>query len=791
MDFLKKIVLIFASTVFTYSLGAQNVVAGRVLEGNDSKPVEYASVVLKNMEDKVIAGVVTDKHGVYKFKVSQTGEHILQISFIGYKTINAMINIEPGVNAIKTPVFISQNSAELDGVTVTATRNERQSSVEKTRINTSAAIASATGSVTEILKTSSMVTVDNNNAVYIRGNSNVLVLIDGVPTTLGALDGLPASATESIEIITNPDAKYDSEGTGGIINVITKKKGAEGFSLSSSLNWGVHERVNGDLMATINKNGWNLALNYSGKYHLEDVRSGLSRYFYSTGNSIEQDIFSEREDVNNMLSANISRLMKNNDRVSFNIKFANPKLTNNQTLYVLSSSLDNYDASTRNNEFIHDRRMLELSADYKKVIKPKVSEITLKGTFSQNRGQRFSFYEEDGEISQKSQGGGYPKNMTLQADHFVKFAKERLLESGLKFFYRGNDFKFETFDHNIQNGEWELNVFFSSDLYYQENIYSAYTNYGGGLGNGYSYKAGIRVEYSESELNIRKENERIEKYHFFPAPFLMFSKRLSDISNLDLVFSRRVTRPVYPQINPFVNMVDKSVYETGNRDLVPEEVSQAEVAYNYTKNGTSFMASLFLSHTGNFITQVSSLYDNDALMLTYVNGQKALKAGLDLNVRKKLTGFLTGSLSANGYFGETHGNESGMDLYTNKFMWSGNLSAMVNPTPKDNISIQYFYNSPTVFPQFEAEQVHYMNASYKRELIKNILTASVTLTDVFNTREWNIVSDNSVYSLDNNSKNESRILWIGLTFNLNKREVGGSGKKQSQEEPESLIKLGY
>jgi hypothetical protein len=124
-------------------------------------------------------------------------------------------------------------------------------------------------------------------------------------------------------------------------------------------------------------------------------------------------------------------------------------------------------------------------------------------------------------------------------------------------------------------------------------------------------------------------------------------------------------------------------------------------------------------------------------------------------------------------------------------MWSGNLSAMVNPTPKDNISIQYFYNSPTVFPQFEAEQVHYMNASYKRELIKNILTASVTLTDVFNTREWNIVSDNSVYTLDNNSKNESRILWIGLTFNLNKREVGGSGKKQSQEEPESLIKLGY
>ena len=124
-------------------------------------------------------------------------------------------------------------------------------------------------------------------------------------------------------------------------------------------------------------------------------------------------------------------------------------------------------------------------------------------------------------------------------------------------------------------------------------------------------------------------------------------------------------------------------------------------------------------------------------------------------------------------------------------MWSGNLAANVKPSAKSDFSIQYYYNSPAVYPQFEVQQIHYMNASYKRELVKNKLTATVSVTDLFDTRKWNIVSDNAIYSLDNKSKEQSRIIWVGLTFNFNKRDIGGSKKNQTGDEPQSLIKLGY
>lgn len=789
--FFKSFIAVF---VFIYGINfslAQNTIAGRVVEGEPATPVEYASVVLKNRNDSIIAGAVTDKRGVYRLKVSETGGHVLHVSFIGYKSVSLPVEIKPGLNSMKTPVVLIANSSLLGEATVTASLNERQSGIEKTRINTSASISSPTGSITEILKSAAMVSVDNNNTVYIRGNSNVLVLIDGVPTTLGALDGMPASATESIEIITNPDAKYDAEGTGGIINVITKKKGSEGFSLHSTINWGVAERVNGDLMAVLNTNGWNLALNYSGKFHPEEVESSLLRHFHTTGNSIEQNISSHREDVNNMLSATVSRNLKKDERFSLNIKFANPKLTNRQTLDILNSSLTDYDVLKRENDFLHDRRFLELSADYKFTLKPNVSGIVLKSTFSRNRGRREAYYKEDGVYVQKSNGGGYPQNFTLQADHNHKFKNKSELESGLKFFYRGNDFKFDSYQKDGNGDEWLINDFFSSDLFYQENIYSAYSNYSGSFGPSLKYKAGFRVELSKSELNIRKEDERLDKEHLFLAPFALVSKSLSESSTLDFSFSRRVTRPVYMQINPFVNMIDKSVYETGNRDLIPETISQAEAAFSCSKNGSSFNVAFFYSITKDFITQISSHYGSEALMLTYVNGEKSSKVGLDLNSRIKLASYLSISASVNLYYGETNGQVNGYDLSTNKLMWSGNLAANVKPSAKSDFSIQYYYNSPAVYPQFEVQQIHYMNASYKRELVKNKLTATVSVTDLFDTRKWNIVSDNAIYSLDNKSKEQSRIIWVGLTFNFNKRDIGGSKKNLTGDEPQSMIKLGY
>ena len=769
----------------------QNRVVGRVVEGQEAVAVEYASVVLKNIKDSVIAGTVTDKRGVFKFNVKQIGKYTLQISFIGYQTMEQEIEIKPGINGIKKPILLAQHSATLNEAAVTASYTEKQSDIERTRITTSASIAASTGSVIELLRSASMVSVDNNNAIYIRGNSNILVLMDGIPTTIGTLDGIPASATQSIEIITNPSSKYDSEGTGGIINIITKKERRDGISFLSTLNWGIENKINGNLMAALNTNGWNLTINYSGKYNMEHITSELHRHFYTTNNSIVQNILSEREDKNNMIGATASKLFNSGNALSVSLKYTNPKLFNVQNISNLNSSLQDYDIQNRINEFNHDRMMSEIIASYTVAIKPEKSDLTFLGSFSQNQGKRKAYYMEDGLPIQRSQGGGYPTNYTFQADYSLKLPKQSMLEAGAKYFYRGNDFKFDTYQYNQETADWTYNEFFSSDLDYKENIYSLYINYSAKLQNDITYKIGLRSEQSNSNLYIRKENATITNDHLFVSPFLLLQKEFSKNSSLAFTLSRRVTRPVYMQINPFVNMIDKSVYETGNRDLKPEEITLAELAYKYSLNGSSLMVSLFYNNISDYITQVASLYGQEALMITYVNGSKSDRIGADFNFRNKLLSWLTTSLSANVYYGQTKGEANGIDLYSSKIMWQGNVAANITPSKKDDISLQYFYTSPAVYPQFESQAVHYMDASYKRVIIKNILTASLTLTDVFNTRKWNIVSNNAIYSLDNRSKNESRVLWVGLSFNINKKQFSKPQKKEQDNEPESLIKLGY
>ncbi|HCV15407.1 MAG TPA: hypothetical protein DF637_03595 [Rikenellaceae bacterium] len=193
----------------------------------------------------------------------------------------------------------------------------------------------------------------------------------------------------------------------------------------------------------------------------------------------------------------------------------------------------------------------------------------------------------------------------------------------------------------------------------------------------------------------------------------------------------------------------------------------------------------------DFITQVSSLYGDDALMLTYVNGKRSDKTGVDINLRHKISPILSFNTGGSLYYGSTTGSFNGFDLTSNSVMWSGNAALNLTPDKKSDISLQYFYTSPATYPQFKTKAVHFLDIAIKRLLIKDKLSASLTLSDALNTRRWDISSDNSIYRLNNNSKNQSRILWIGLTFNLNRVQQSKSQKRDEDGEQQSLIRIGY
>ncbi len=791
--FLKPLLTVFTTLYILFLIPntaySQSSISGRVTQGANGAAAEFASVVIKELDSKVVAGAMTDNRGRFTINNIKSGEYLLLVSFIGYHTRNTQVIINEGKNIMQETINLSESADLLGEAVVTASYSQKQSDIERTKINTAGSIAASRGSITDLLKSASSVTIDNDNKISIRGNSNILLLIDGIPTSVGSLDGIPASATESVEIITNPDAKYDSEGTGGIINVITKREKREGLSLLATVNYGLLDRINGDVMSALNKNGWNLTLNYSGKSHQERVQSDLYRYFHLTSSSIEQSIESSQNQKSNIFGFNAVKRYNSGDILSLNLKYMHPEILNNQEITNINSSIGGDNFINRVNEFNHIRRAGEAIIEYKMVLKKDISDLTFRGSFSRTKGERPGEYYEDGVLVQKSQGGGYPTNYSFQSDYSNKINGVGVAEAGLKYFSRGNTFRTETYQYDILSQSWVYNPFLSSDLTHDEDILAGYLNFSSVSNKKFSYKLGLRAEYSTSFFKIIENPEEIYTSKLFLAPSVLLKQNLSDISSLAFSFTRRVTRPTYPQINPFVNMIDKTIFETGNKNLKPEEVSKFEIAYNYGTNGHSLMAALYASFSRDFITQVTSLYDQNSLMLTYVNGERSIKTGLEINGRYKFSSLFSIGISSNLYYGETSGESYNFNLSSRSIMFSGNLITNITPLKKGDISLQYFYTSPQTFPQFKTKSVHYMDIGYKRGLIKEKLSATISLSDVFNTKRWDIESDNRIYSLKNNSKNQSRVVWIGLTFNLNKMQLSKPSKKDEETES-ALIKLG-
>jgi len=304
------------------------------------------------------------------------------------------------------------------------------------------------------------------------------------------------------------------------------------------------------------------------------------------------------------------------------------------------------------------------------------------------------------------------------------------------------------------------------------------------------YKIGARVEYNTSEIIQKSINYRGYKEYVFPFPYLLIKYNINKNQNVALSVNRRITRPTYPQINPFINVIDQMTYETGNKSLKPEILDKMEFNYSFIKEKFQFKTNIFYSLTKDFITQVSMLSVPDKLILTYVNGDRQRKIGGDFDITYKLVKYLSINPGVSIFYTKSTGQYNEIDLSTNNLAWTGNIKIIIKPEKKTEIQLFFNYNSPIELSQFNLSEIYYADISVKRTFFDNKLAVSLTLTDIFNTRNWEISSDNAIYKLINYSKSETRIIWIGLTYNFNSFKTGKSQKSGDSESEGGIIKLG-
>lgn len=776
-------IILLLLSVFPLAVCAQQAkcsISGRVVDENKI-PVAYASVALYNAATP-ITGVVTDDTGQFFLSVSRSDKEMrLAVEFIGYSKFEKTVRLNlPRINL--GDITIKEDALSLGEVVISADEIAHKSTVEHTTINASANMASDKGTALDILRTSSSVNV-SDNGISIRGNSNILVLLDGVPTAADDLSTIAAASIKSIEVVTNPDASHDAGGTGGIINIISKKSRAEGFSGMAALNYGFNHFTTGNVAFTSNRKKMSWRFSYNTKYEDDVVKSTLARAVKSTGYEVYQRMRSTRYTFNNNVSLGADFRITPRDLLNVDVKLLLPRLNVEQNLDNSFTSNGIVCGEHRYNDVAWNRENVEASVKYTHILKPEVSDIAVTGSFSKIRGRRPSDYFLDGSPVNRSVSGGSPLLPSLQVDYKYKM-NIGTFSTGTKLTYRRNDIYHRFYERS--GDDWLYSEAMSNDLLHTEIVPAAYVMFASRIGKKFSYKAGLRGESSMVTLKSRHDAVDRHRHSLFLAPSLSGVYELSGKEEFSLVFSRRIGRPSYPQLNPYMSMVDAVTYERGNMHLNPEKSTKLDFAYSLRGDALSLFVDGYLNHTTDYISQITVL-DADRLITTYVNADTDLKAGLDVSLNMNPCKWMNFAVGANTYYATVDGVCEGADVSNSG--WVNNSNAVLDLTPwkGGGIQLQYLLSSPQYYPQLTTAFTHQMNIGLKQRLLNENMALSLLVTDVFDTAKWEVASHNTIFELTNISRNKSRMLWLGISYNFNsfKQKAGKKG-----EVDRSLIKLG-
>ena len=603
---IRNLILLTAVICCPICLNAQQnkcTISGQIIESGSDVIVPFATAQIFDGEQS-ITGVIADIEGKFTLQIElDKGQYTLSITALGYKANNQTFiadKAEIDMGSIVLQMDMLDDSIIFDKYYT------QKSAMDKTTINASSSMVADNGTAIDLLHSASSVTIQNDE-ISIRGNSNILVLMDGVPTTATDLATIPAANIKSIEVMTNPDASYDASGTGGIINIISKKVSLEGLSGIVSANYGFNHFVNANAAVSYNKPKASYRFSYNTRYEDDVVNSSLQRYVKATGYDVSQNLQSTRYTYNNNIGLGADFRFNPSNKLSLDVKFILPRLNIKQDVHNAATSMTAEEF--RHNDVTWNRENLDASVSYTHVFKPDVSDITVLGSISKIWGHRPSYYYLNGEKTGYSNSGGSPFIANAQVDYKHKF-NAGTLSAGAKLTYRHNDIFHEFYQ---ADGEGWTNSFeLSNDLNHTVRLPSAYVMFGSRIGQNFTYKAGVRTEISILSLSSVHNDFAADIVTPFFLPSLSASYKLSETQSLDFALSRRIGYPTYPQLNPYMSMVDATTFEQGNMYLEPERGTKVDLSYSLNKGRVKFFADGYMNYTADYISQITTFDENSS-----------------------------------------------------------------------------------------------------------------------------------------------------------------------------------
>lgn len=843
---MKSVLALCLATLIAISVGAQTdntsrsrsaaagggKLFGRIVDAKNNKGIEAASVQLFQINSDILAGgMLTKPNGDFDISnLSTTDSFKLVATAIGYAKQELIITFDKASKGNVTAgkdlgnIKLTAESQYLGAVTVVAQRPALQMGIDRKTFDVEKNLSSAGGTAIDVMRNIPSVTVDVDGNVLLRNNSPQ-IYVDGRPTIL-TLDQIPADNIERVELVTNPSARFDASSTGGIINVVLKKNKKLGLNGIVSAGGGSPDIYNGNLGLNLRQGKFNFFLN--GNFNHSGGRPRSATFRQNKSNGVIEDYFNQYA-------------FNNRKRQFYNVRFGTDFFMDNRNTFTLTQSFgggrfssledqhqeyfdvsmqpDHFGYRTSNGKSTNERSSTQLSYKHNFVEAGKsisadvnfnhgsnADNTNILNTFSNPNG---SIYSPDTRIH--NNGTGLNNQVTLQVDYVDPLGEDSKLETGLRSYLNDNTSVFNSY--SVNNGS-ETKLPLSNNYKYRQMVNAFYVTYTGKV-LGIGYQAGLRAEHSKFDGELVDSAKKFgyqypdQISNLFDAlfPSLFLSKKIGDDQEFQLNYSRRIRRPDFWQLNPFVDISDPLNIRQGNPALRPEFTNSFEFNYNKTYQSGNFLGVIYFRNTTGDITRYSDTitaaqYQQlnnasvgpSAVLNTFINAQYQNRWGSELTLQQKVGQQLDITPTVDLQYKKVKSNVNNVNLSNEGFNWEAKLIVNYRVVSKTALWNKWSfqatggYESPEVIAQGKRKEMYGVDLGLRKEFLKNKATFTFNINDVFNSRKRGTINDTENFYQDSYHRWDVRSFRATLTykfgkadFQLFKRDKGNQNENEERD----------
>lgn len=726
------------------SIGSVN---GKIYDKETKELLAYAVIeVISARENKVVAGGVSDEKGAFTIAQIPVGKMTLKVSYVGYNPFisEAFLLIPNSPTKSFDSVLISKNQNSLRQAQITAEKQMLVQNLDKRVYNNERNLVSAGGTGNDVLRQVPGVNVDIDGKISLRGNDNVTILIDGRPSSIlgsdkkSVLSSIPAASIESIEVITNPSAKYSAEGMSGIINIVMKKNKLQGFNGQVTTSAGTIDKYTGGVNMSYRNKKWNFYGSYTGK---EEHRRGSGSsyretYLRDSMYYMLQTSKSPSENKNHLLSGGaeytLDKYTTIGTRVNLNLE---KELQPEHIIYRYLNADKQYTNSTfRFNDQVNYNQNADANLNLRKKFATPKEELNADITFSDmSRDGRQDYMQQDSMSQQFAHSGirsmGHVQMINAQVDYTAPDGEFGKYEMGGRVVRRHSDADYLGLLYPSINMDGAyMNTAISNHFVFTEQISAAYLTKSG-LYKTFAYQLGLRGEYTLQDIYLTNTGFFQKNRYLNLFPTAIIRQPLSKKDQIQLSYSRRINRANPQSQNPFLDISDPQNKRQGNPGLKPELIHSIELSYQRTIEKYSINASLYYRHSNNLQIRYRSVLADGTSLISFLNAYSSDNYGLEATGNVTFSKKWDAMLNVNVYESKINANNIEADLQNNFVSWSGRFNTNYRLAKFSALQASVNYQAPTVIAQGQFASTLVISGGWKNDLFKNRLNLTLSVMD--------------------------------------------------------------